>query len=96
MRREGGPEAMTDRDRLNAILQDIPGDAGSWQALADRLKVMVPPRAPTWTFELNVKHGDGTVDAATLGHARNMYRAIKDFAFVLGAAERGADPDIPF
>lgn len=87
---------MTDRERLDAILQDIPGDAGSWQALADRCNAILPKHSPSWTLQALVERGDGTVDEMTWGHLRNIARSIRDLAFVLGAADRGDDPDIPF
>ncbi len=84
---------MTDRERLEAFAADLPGDAASWQALSDRINAF----APRLTQDLYGKPlGDGTVDAKTWGHVRNIARAVQDLAFVLGALERGDDPDIPF
>lgn len=88
---------MTDREKLEAIAADIPGDAASWQALADKVRAMMPGRRPAaWTLQAIQREGDGTLDAKMWGHLRNLDRALQEFAFVLGAMERGDDPDIPF
>lgn len=87
---------MTDREKLEAIAADIPGDAASWQALADKVRAMLPHTSHPWTCDAYKGHGDGTLDANMWGHLRNLDRALQEFAFVLGAMERGDDPDIPF
>lgn len=97
----GACQPWNDCERLEAVLNDIPGDAASWQALTDRMRAVFPngKRLPIDTFK-NADgfkgYGDGTVDHMTWGHARNIAEAISHLAFILGAAERGDDPDIPF
>lgn len=81
---------MTDADRVNAFLAAVPGDGAAWwYALVKQGKEVLDKTQ-------NRPPGDGTVDAATWGHLRNIVDAARQFAFVLGAAERGDDPDIPF
>lgn len=81
---------MTDRERVDAFLQTIPGDGADWWYAIVRAGVEIKSRTQ------NTPLGDGTVDAATWGHLRNIVDAVRQLAFVLGAAERGDDPDIPF
>lgn len=93
----GHARKMTDRDRIDAYLATIPGDdAKAWQAIVDAGDTVLPRRVRTWQLGEFRDHGDGTVDAKTWGHLRNIVDALRQLAFVLGAAERGDDPDIPF
>ena len=92
---------MTDRERIDAYLATIPGDdAASWYALVNAGAALLPIVGRPWTSESFVEacraQKDDTVDAATWGHLRNIVDALRQLAFVLGAAERGDDPDIPF
>lgn len=86
---------MTDRERIDAYLATIPGaDAAAWQTIADAGLALLPRNTAPWALFKHVN--DGTVDPATWGHLRNIVDALRQLAFVLGAAERGDDPDIPF
>ena len=86
---------MTDLDRLNALASAVPGDAASWSALAKEASdIMMKAKHPT-LYDLG-GGGDGTIDATTWAHLRNLHRAMADMAFVLRAIECGDDPDIPF
>jgi len=92
---------MTDADRVNAFLAAVPGDGAAWwYALVKQGTDLLPRLGRPWTsddFEQAIRErADKTVDAATWGHLRNIVDAARQFAFVLGAAERGDDPDIPF
>lgn len=92
---------MTDAEKVNAFLATIPGeDAAFWYAIVKAGEGLLPRLRRPWTsddFEQAVReHGDKSVNAATWGHLRNIVDALRQFAFVLGAAERGDDPDIPF
>lgn len=88
------PLQRTDRERIDAYLATIPGgDAAEWQAIVDAGTAIVPNHSRSWTFDAK---GDGTVDAKTWGHLRNIVDALRHLAFVFAAAERGDDPDIPF
>ena len=81
---------MTDADRANAFLAAVPGEGAAWwYALVKQGKEVLDKTQ-------NRPPGDGTVDKTTWGHLRNIVDAARQFAFVLGAAERGDDPDIPF
>lgn len=92
---------MTDRERLEQFAADLPGDTAAYEALTKRLHEMLAPYrvavvAVSHDSRAFANHGDGTVDAKTWGHVRNLARALQELAFVLGALERGDDPDIPF
>ncbi len=93
--------SMTDRDRVAAFLETIPGDGADWwYAIVKAGADMLPRLHRPWTsadFEQAIRERpDKTVDAKTWGHVRNIVDAARQLAFVLGAAERGDDPDIPF
>ena len=88
---------MTDADRVNAFLAAVPGEGAAWwYALVKQGADLLPKMSHPWTCDVFEGYGDKTVDAATWGHLRNIVDAARQFAFVLGAAERGDDPDIPF
>lgn len=94
---------MTDLDRLNALASAVPGDAASWSALAkeasDLLNKTQDPRTTPPVYRPQTPGActpDGTIDATTWAHLRNLHRAMADMAFVLRAIECGDDPDIPF
>ena len=79
---------MTDAEKVNAYLATIPGgEVDDWFRVADNGRMLVRSLQ---------NRGDGTVNAASWGHLRNIAEAIKQLAFVLSSAERGDDPDIPF
>lgn len=81
---------MTDADHVNAFLAAVPGEGAAWwRALVEHGRQVLDKTQ-------NRPPGDGTVNKATWGHLRNIVEAARQFAFVLGAAERGDDPDIPF
>lgn len=84
---------MTDIDRLNALASAVPGDAASWSALAKEASDILAKSQNGRDFGGG---GDGTIDATTWAHLRNLHRAMADMAFVLRAIECGDDPDIPF
>lgn len=84
---------MTDIDRLNALASAVPGDAASWAALAKEASDILAKSQNGRDFGGG---GDGTIDATTWAHLRNLHRAMADMAFVLRAIECGDDPDIPF
>jgi len=93
----GHARKMTDRERVDAYLLTIPGDgAKEWQAIVDAGASLLPRMTHPWTSDAFKDHGDKTVDAKTWGHLRNIVAALRELAFVFGAAERGDDPDIPF
>jgi acetyl-CoA carboxylase carboxyltransferase component len=81
---------MTDRDRVAAFLETIPGDGADWWY------AIVKAGADILARTQNSPPGDGSVNWQTWGHVRNIVDAARQLAFVLGAAERGDDPDIPF
>lgn len=85
---------MTDAEKVNAFLATIPGDdAAFWYAIVKAGEGLKPRQ----NSDTNIRPShDGTVNAATWGHLRNIVDALRQLAFVLGAAERGDDPDIPF
>ena len=98
---------MTDRDHVAAFLETIPGDGADWwYAIVKAGADMLPRLHRPWNlwrgeasadFEQAIRaRPDKTVDAKTWGHVRNIVDAARQLAFVLGAAERGDDPDIPF
>lgn len=78
---------MTDAEKVNAYLATIPGETDDWFRVADNGRMLVRSLQ---------NRGDGTVNAKSWGHLRNIAEAIKQLAFVLSSAERGDDPDIPF
>lgn len=79
---------MTDAEKVNAYLATIPGDeASDWFKIADAGRTLMRDLQ---------NRGDGTVNAKSWGHLRNIAEAIKQLAFVLSSAECGDDPDIPF
>lgn len=79
---------MTDAEKVNAYLATIPGgEAEDWFKIADAGRSLV--------CDIRAR-SDGTVNAKSWGHLRNISEAIKQLAFVLSSAERGDDPDIPF
>lgn len=86
---------MTDLDRLQALAAQVPGDTALWATLAKESgALMMKAKHPT-QYDLG-GGGDGTIDATTWAHLRNLHRAMADMAFVLRAIECGDDPDIPF
>lgn len=87
---------MTDRERLEQFAADMPGDTATYEALAKRSHDLMPNGSRVLYCDPGKTYGDGTVDAKTWGHLRNIARAVQELAFVLGALERGDDPDIPF
>lgn len=79
---------MTDAEKVKAYLATIPGgEVDDWFRVADNGRMLMRSLQ---------NRGDGTVNAKPWGHLRNIAEAIKQLAFVLSAAERGDDPDIPF
>ena len=86
---------MTDIDRLQALAASVPGDAASWAALAKKASDILDKSKHPKTYGVG-GGGDGTIDATTWAHLRNLHRAMADMAFVLRAIECGDDPDIPF
>ena len=86
---------MTDIDRLNALAATVPGDAALWAALAKEASAILD-KAQNPRSHGHGGTGDGTIDATTWAHLRNLHRAMADMAFVLRAIECGDDPDIPF
>lgn len=88
---------MTDRDRVAAFLETIPGDGADWwYAIVKAGDALVPRSSHPWTSDAYDGYGDKTVNGKTWCHVRNIVDAARQLAFVLGAAERGDDPDIPF
>jgi hypothetical protein len=86
---------LTDMDRLQALAAAVPGDAASWAALAKEASdILDKSRSKRSRDEGG--GGDGTIDATTWAHLRNLHRAMADMEFVLRAIECGDDPDIPF
>mgnify|MGYP003439568843 CR=1 FL=1 len=86
---------MTDIDRLQALAANIPGDAASWSALTKEAGEILDLSCSRKSRDTG-GGGDGTIDATTWSHLRNLHRAMGDLAFVLRALEVGDDPDIPF
>ena len=90
-------ERVDVRSRVAGAVQAVHFKEG---ALVKQGADLLPRLGRPWTsddFEQAIRErADKTVDAATWGHLRNIVDAARQFAFVLGAAERGDDPDIPF
>ena len=85
---------MTDLEQLHQLVGvDLPFTVPEWEALAQRFVALMGKA------QNQRQHGggaDGTINAATWGHLRNIGNAVRDLAWALSAAERGDDPDIPF
>ena len=91
-------DGMTDRERLDAYLQTIPGDdAAAWFKIADAGRNLCG--------SAHGYRGDGTVDRETWEHLNNITKALAHLAQVMAAAEHGTPAtryrieewdDIPF
>ena len=74
---------MTDRDRVAAFLETIPGDGADWWYAIVKAGSDLLPRRP-WTnndFEQAIRERpDKTVDPKTWGHVRNIVDAARQLA----------------